>query len=196
MQPYELILFYSVNAEELILGVSPTDKAFGLLANYDLMVKPFCLTQPHFRPFMEVETLPMSSVSTIVIVYDMLILHNNDVDPNHNKNDWDCNETNNKNMVITKTGRRKYLKQLGMSLVMEQFKRRAIDKHISRDVRLKAAKFSGQSLVEQAEPPEGTYRRCAFCPKSQNKISTTFAKKSFVWTFQAYVPRLRSKLTF
>ncbi|KAG5858231.1 hypothetical protein JTB14_015367 [Gonioctena quinquepunctata] len=85
--------------------------------------------------------------------------------------------TINKNMVITKTGRRKYLKELGMSLVTEQLKRRSIDKHISRDVRLKAAKFSGQSSVEQAEPPEGTYRRCAFCRNRKTRFFCHICRK-------------------
>lgn len=64
-----------------------------------------------------------------------------------------------------------------MNLVMKQLKARAMNKYIARDVRLKAAIFSGQGLDEAGEPQERQYQRFTFCRNRKTRFFSYICKK-------------------
>ncbi|CAI6353934.1 unnamed protein product [Macrosiphum euphorbiae] len=77
--------------------------------------------------------------------------------------------TNNRNNKLI---RRKFLEEVGLSLLKVSLKKRAVSKYIPRSLRQKASKSSGEEKLPECSKVVGIRGRCAVCPRDKD-IKTT-----------------------
>lgn len=82
--------------------------------------------------------------------------------------------TNNQNNRLI---RRKFLEDIGLSLLQVQLKKRVISNYLPRSLRQKAFTFSEEEKLPEISPVLGKRGRCAICPRNKDIKTKTSCQK-------------------
>lgn len=94
---------------------------------------------------------------------------------------------NNPNIKIQ---RRIYLRNLAIELIKPAIAKRAASTCLPREIRIKAARISGQQLQIETTEREGSSGRCFFCPRAKYRKTKNACGKFNKWICKDHLKQI------